>query len=145
MNRQIYPNSLSPLTGDVASTIGSPTATVTGIQGQQVDPTTPQAQQLLVYGSDGVWHPEDPVVSGTDAPGSPSSKNPVQVAGIDDGNLVRELRTDPYGSLRSLAIEEKLDTLILLMRALIAAVITDLPVNDSEFKADNFQDSQVGA
>ena len=118
-NRQVYPNSLSPLTGDVASTVGSPTATVTGIQSQPVDPTIPQAQQLLVYGSDGVWHPEDPVVSGTDAPGSPSSENPVQVAGIDDADLVRELRLDSSGTVVSTNLEKLMQAQLVALNKIV--------------------------
>lgn len=88
---------------------------------------------------------EDPVVSGTDAVGTAPTENPVQVAGIDDGDLVRELRTDTYGSLRSLNIEEKLDTVIRLLRVLVAATLQDKQADDSEFVADNFSDIEVGA
>ena len=64
-------------------------------------------------GSDGSWHPEDPVVSGPDEPGTDSSKPPVQIGGIDDGNLVRELRLDSSGTL----VSTNLETLLKLILA----------------------------
>jgi hypothetical protein len=140
-NKQTYPNALSPLNGDVESTIGSSTATVTGIQTQPVAPTVPQPQQILVYGSDGIWHPEDPVVSGPDAPGNPSTANPVQVGGIDEGNLVREFRTDTDGSLRLHGVEQRLDILIQEIRAMKTAIISlDNTLNSSDFEAGSYSD-----
>lgn len=144
-NRQNLPQSVYPLTGDIKSTTGDPKVTVTGIQKTPFASDQPLPGQIPVMNTDGSWHPEDPVVSGTDAPGTTPTKNPVQVAGIDEGNLVRELRTDTYGSLRALRVEELLAILILEVRALKAATISDKPVFDEDFVADNFSDIQVGA
>lgn len=141
-NRQTLPQSITPVNGDVETTIGSPDVTVVGIQGTPFAPDKPQPQQIPVMGSDGQWHPEDPIVSGPDAPGTSPSTNPVQVAGIDDGNLVRELRTDTYGSLRAVNIEERLDKMIFLLEKLVAATISDKFVDDSEYLADNLTDIQ---
>lgn len=50
MNRQVVPNSLYPLTGDVKSTAGENTAKVTGIQGVPVSSTIPfRAAQILAF------------------------------------------------------------------------------------------------
>lgn len=128
-NSQIYPASPYPGTGDISTTTGSPLTIVTGIQSVPVDPTTPQPQQLLVMGSDGQWHAEDPVVSGPDSPGSVSSKPPVQVAGIDDGNLVRELRLDSSGTVVSTNLEKLLMLLISEVRK-TNLILRDLSGND---------------
>ena len=128
-NQQIFPASPYPLTGDIQSTPGNPATTVTGIQGVPVDPATPQPQQLLVMGSDGEWHPEDPVVSGPDDTGSASTKPPVQVGGIDDGNLVREFRLDSSGTLVSTNLEKLLMLLISEVRK-TNLILMDLSGND---------------
>lgn len=139
-NRETYPASFSPIAGDVVAGAGATQATVTGIQSQPVDPTVPTPQQILVYGSDGVWHPEDPIVSGTDAPGTPSTKNPVQVAGIDDSQLVREFLTDSQGSLRSISVENLLTQILYEIRATKYAIIAlDKTLVDKDFDADNFE------
>ncbi|SRR6266478_1511925 len=141
-NRESYPANQSPLQGDIDGSAGEQLVTVTGIQTIPVDPTTPQPQQLLVMGSDGVWHPEDPVVSGTDAIGTPSTKNPVQVAGVDEGGLVREIRTDTTGGLHLTArIEDFLYQVVLELRAVKAAVLSlDSTAIDAEFDAQEFED-----
>lgn len=145
-NRQLLPNSISPINGDVTSSVGNPDVTVTGIQGTPVLNQAPQEGQILIFDTNApggsAYVPGDPIVSGTDAPGTSPTKNPVQVAGIDDGNLVRELRTDTYGSIRSINVEDKLDQIIYLLRALVAATISDKAVDDSEYTADNFTDIQ---
>jgi hypothetical protein len=148
-NNQTVPQSVYPATGDVASTVGDSNLTVDGIQGVPVLDQAPSDGQILIYDTGApngpAYVPGDPVVSGTDAPGNQSTANPVQVAGIDDGNLVRELRTDTYGSLRALNLEELLMEVILELRAIKAAVVSDKFVNDLELMADNFQDFKVGA
>lgn len=128
-NQQIFPNSTYPGQGDIATTPGSPQTTVTGIQQTPVDPTPPQPQQLLVMGSDGQWHPEDPVVSGPDNVGSSASKPPVQIGGIDDGSLVRELRVDSSGTLVSSSIENLLKQLVAELRK-TNLILMDLSGND---------------
>lgn len=51
MNREVTLGgaSIYPLTGDVASSAGSPTITVTGLQGIQVEQTFPVDEDFLVY------------------------------------------------------------------------------------------------
>jgi hypothetical protein len=144
-NIQTYPQQIYPISGDVQSHVGNPKVTVTGIQSTPVLAQLPLNGQLLIYDSaTNNYIPGDPIVSGPNQPGTAPTVNPVQVAGIDDGNLVREVRTDSYGSLRSLSIEEKLDQLIYLLRALLAATITDKQVDDADFTADNFTDIPSG-
>jgi hypothetical protein len=144
-NQQIFPASSYPVTGDVQSTPGSPSVVVQGIQQTPVDPTPPQPQQILIMGSDGQWHPEDPIVSGPDAVGNTPSRPPVQVGGIDDGNLVRELRTDTYGGLRSIYSEDLLLQILLELRGIKAAILNlDNTVNDLDYQADNFADISAG-
>lgn len=146
MNRQNLPQAISPINGDVESSIGSPDVVVTGIQQTPVSSTPPQDGQVYVYVAElGMWVAADPIVSGPNAPGTTPTANPVQVAGIDDSNLVREIRTDSYGSLRALNQEEKLDQIIYLLRALLAATVADKQVDDSEFATDNFTDIPAGA
>ena len=94
-NQQIYPSSSYPASGDLLTTPGSPSTLVTGWQGYPVAATPPQVQQIPVFGSDGVWHPEDPVVSGTDSVGSLPTKPPVQVAGVSGTGSVEEFQIDP--------------------------------------------------
>ena len=137
-NRQTFPNALYPIAGDVESQTGSPDVTVTGIQNTPFAADAPQPGQIPVMNTDGSWHPEDPVVSGTDASGTPSSKNPVQIAGIDDGNLVRELRTDTYGSVRAQAIEELLLWNLAATRALLAAFIEANGLAETDYELTNF-------
>jgi hypothetical protein len=137
-NRQTFPQSLYPLEGDIASETGSPDVTVTGIQHTPFAPDTPLAGQIPVMNSDGSWHPEDPVVSGTDPVGSPSTENPVQVAGVDEGNLVRELRTDTNGSLRVLRLEELMEQVLLELRAIKTAIIESNNLSDKDYAPENF-------
>jgi hypothetical protein len=144
MNQEIYPSVISPLSGDVTASPGQPTVTVTGIQQQAVDPAQPVAKQLLVFGSDGIWHPEDPVVSGTDAPGTISTANPVQIAGIDDGGLVREILTDNAGGVRSLRLEDLIYSLLLEVRAMKNAIIAlDNTLNPVDFEAAGYVTDDV--
>lgn len=138
MNRQNYPNSVFPLTGDVTSTTGESGVVVEGIQKTPFAPDPPQTGQIPVMNSDGSWHPEDPVVSGTDAPGTSPTKNPVQVAGIDESNLVRELRTDSYGSLRAVSLEELMAQNLAATKALLAAFIEVNNLIDSDYDLDNY-------
>ena len=145
-NKQTLPNAITPVNGDVESAVGSPTVTVTGIQNQPVDPVQPHPQQLLVYGSDGEWHPEDPVVSGTDAVGTTPTKPPVQVGGIDDGNLVREIRTDTGGAISLSMIDRALlENILLEIRAMKQAIVAlDNTALDSDYSPDNFTDQKAG-
>lgn len=139
-NRQTIPNSIFPVVGDVESTTGDPTLTVVGIQKTPFSSTPPVNGQVPVFDDTlDAWIPADPVVSGPDAPGSPSSANPVQVAGIDEGNTVRELRTDTYGSLRSLRIEQLLDGILNTNKAMLAAILAlDNTLNDQDYQPDSF-------
>lgn len=50
-NSQIFPQTLYPADGDVASQPGSPVLTVEGIQHVPVSPTSPTDGQTLVYQS----------------------------------------------------------------------------------------------
>lgn len=146
MSKQNYPNSVFPLTGDVESTTSASEVTVTGIQETPVSPQPPLNGQLLIFDEPTLQYvPGDPIVSGPDAPGTNPTVNPVQVAGIDEGNLVRELRTDTYGSLRALPLESLVAILILELRANTAATLADKPYPDTDFVAKNFTDQQIGA
>jgi hypothetical protein len=137
-NTQTFPQSIYPLVGDIASATGDPDVTVVGIQKTPVLAQAPLDGQILIYdGAINNYVPGDPIVSGTDPTGGPSSANPVQVAGIDEGNYVRELRTDTYGGLRLPVVEDKLDILIREMRALkVAIVALDNTLNSADFDAD---------
>lgn len=60
-NRETYPASQSPLTGDISGPAGAQQVTVTGIQGIPVSPqtgTSPTDKDKLVYHNDnGDWEP----------------------------------------------------------------------------------------
>lgn len=145
-NREIVPGGIYPLLGDVESIAGQNTVTVTGIQTTPVAPDAPQTGQLLVMGADGEWHPEDPVVSGTDAVGTAPSKAPVQVAGIDDTGLVREIKTDQFGKVQtnSQSNNERIELLIREVRALKSAVIAlDETQRDSDYSSALFADPET--
>ena len=145
-NQQLFPSSSYPGNGDILTTPGSPDTVVTGLQTYPVAPTPPQTQQILVFGSDGIWHPEDPIVSGPNAPGTPSTANPVQVGGIDDGNLVREIRLDTNGAINlSLTDRTLLENILLELRAMKQAIISlDSTAIDSDYAPDNFTDQKAG-
>ena len=143
-NQQIFPQSTYPVTGDAQSQVGSPLLTVTGIQQTPFSATKPTAGQVPVMNSDGSWHPEDPVVSGADAPGSPSTANPVQISGIDDGSLVKELRVDTYGGIRSLRMEELLENILTELRLLkLAVVALDSTQLQRDFDVDTVGNSNL--
>jgi len=144
-NTQLFPQSTFPIAGDVTSTPGNPFVVTTGIQNTGVVATKPTDGQVYVYVAEvDKWVPADPVVSGPNTVGTASTAPPVQVGGIDEGNLVRELRIDTYGGIRAPRIEEKLDILVLEIRALKAAVINlDKTANDQDFVADQFQSEVV--
>jgi|HubBroStandDraft_1064217.scaffolds.fasta_scaffold37784_3 hypothetical protein len=143
-NIQTFPQAIYPINGDVESQSGDPDVTVVGIQGTPVLDQAPLNGQILIYDSPtNNYVPGDPIVSGPDPTGSTPSVNPVQVAGIDEGDLVRELRTDTYGSLRSLRIEQLLYLILLELRALKAATINlDDTMLSTDYEADNF--TQLG-
>lgn len=138
MNRQSYPNSVFPLTGDVTSTTGESGVVVEGIQKTPFSPDPPQTGQIPVMNSDGSWHPEDPVVSGTDAVGNSPTKNPVQIAGIDEATLVREIRTDSHGGIRAVTLEELMQTNIAVCKALLAAFLESNNLPDSDYDPQNY-------
>jgi hypothetical protein len=48
-NRETYPASQSPLTGDISGPAGAQRVTVTGIQGNPVDSILPGEQNLLTF------------------------------------------------------------------------------------------------
>lgn len=143
-NQQVYPSSTYPISGDAQSTPGSSTVTVVGIQQVPVDPTPPQPQQILVAGSDGVWHPEDPIVSGPDPTGAPpSSANPVQVAGWDAVD-VREILTDPQGAVvasTQAGLGEQLQSILQELRAIKSAIINlDNTAVSSDYDSQQYTD-----
>lgn len=143
-NKQTFPQSVYPIDGDVTSQSGNPDVTVTGIQGTPVAALIPTDGEILIYNQAlNEYIPGDPIVSGPDpVGGAPSSANPVQVAGIDEGNYVRELRTDTYGSLRMLNVEDKLDILIWELRAMKTAIIAlDNTNNPADFEAASYTTS----
>lgn len=130
--------------GDATSTAGQNTVTVTGIQTTPVAPDAPQTGQLLVMNKDGSWHPEDPVVSGTDSVGTTPSKPPVQVAGIDDIGLVREIKTNQLGEIQtnSQSNNERIELLIREVRSMKAAVIAlDETLKDADYSSTLFADA----
>lgn len=139
-NRQNFPNSVFPLTGDVTSNTGNNTVTVEGIQTTPVSPQQPTNGQLLIFDQPTQQYvPGDPIVSGPDAVGTEPTVNPVQVAGIDEGNLVRELRTDAYGSFRAARTEEILEQILNTQRAILAALLSlDTSLHDQDFNPDSF-------
>lgn len=58
MNREIYPGGLYPLSGDIASTPGSPSVAVTGIQGVPVQAVTFNGGEVLEYNANALsWVP----------------------------------------------------------------------------------------
>jgi hypothetical protein len=140
MNRETYPASQSPLTGDISGPAGATSVTVTGWQTYPVASTEPEPQQIMVFGSDGVWHPEDPIVSGPDPVGSPSSNtdgtNPVQIAGVTTGNIVQELKLDTAGGITSIPIQELLLKIWVELRGVKKAVMNlDSTVLDADYTA----------
>ena len=141
-NREIT-STVYPLEGDVQSEAGQQNVTVTGIQNTPFAPDAPQTGQIPVMGGDGQWHPEDPVVSGTDEVGTTPTKAPVQVAGVDGSGLVQELKTDPYGQLQigSPILLEALINLTNEIRALKTAIIAlDNMLNPRDFDASSYAD-----
>lgn len=146
MNQQTFPQSTYPIAGDVESQTGDPAITVVGIQKTAVVPQAPQNGQILIYdqtvGPGGSYVPGDPIVSGPDPVGTNPTVNPVQVAGIDEVDLVRELRTDTYGAIRSLRIEQLLYAVLLELRALKFLTMQDMPVRDGDYDPDHF--TQLG-
>lgn len=144
-NQQLYPQSSYPLTGDIQSEPGSPIVTTTGIQNTPFSPTKPTEGQVPVFDIDtNQWVPADPIVSGPDEVGTEPTVNPVQVSGIDEGNLVRELRTDTYGGLRSIRMEELLLGILLELRAVKAAILNlDSTAKDMDYMADQFMDQEL--
>jgi hypothetical protein len=140
-NRQTLPQAITPIAGDVASAVGSPTVTVTGIQQTPVLNQQPQPGQILIFdGPTGFYIPGDPIVSGPDAVGNSPSRPPVQVAGIDDSNFVREVRTDTYGGLQlSIELRETLRQILNQLKALTRAVVNlDNTNQDSDYVSDKF-------
>jgi hypothetical protein len=140
-NQQTFPQSVYPIDGDVASKPGDSNVTVTGIQKTPVAAQIPTDGEILIYNqAANEYIPGDPIVSGPDPTGGPpSSANPVQVAGIDEGNFVRELRTDTYGSLRMLNVEDKLDVLIGEIRAMKTAILAlDNTTNPADFEGSSY-------
>lgn len=55
-NRETFPASQSPLTGDISGAAGATRVTVTGLQTIPVKSGTPTDQQVLTYiSADGMW------------------------------------------------------------------------------------------
>lgn len=145
-NQQVFPQSVYPIDGDVASTPGSPLVTVEGIQNTPVLAQAPQDGQILIYDAPiNAYVPGDPIVSGPNAPGTSPTTNPVQVGGQDEGNLVRELRLDTYGGVRSVFLEEVLNKILLELRAVKAAIVNlDNTAMDADYQADDFSETDLG-
>jgi hypothetical protein len=49
MNRETFPSSQSPLTGDISGAAGQTNVTVVGLQTIPIDPTPPTAEEELYY------------------------------------------------------------------------------------------------
>jgi hypothetical protein len=123
MNQQLLPQTTYPIAGDVQSTPGNPLVKVTGMQATPISAQPPQDGQIYIYDANtNSLIPGDPIVSGPDATNTNPTRNPVQVSGIDDSNLVRELRTDSYGSLRSQRIEELLEQILEMQKKTVLAI-----------------------
>jgi hypothetical protein len=146
-NQQVFPNSTYPLAGDVGSTPGDPSVVVQGFQNVPVVPDKPTDGQVYVYvASLNAWVPADPVVSGPNAPGTPPTANPIQVGGVDDGGLVRELSTDTGGAIQ-LSMTDRTILLNMLheLRAVKAVILNlDNTAKDSDYSPDNFNDLKAG-
>jgi hypothetical protein len=146
-NQQIFPQSTYPISGDVQSTPGSPAVVVQGIQTAPVINQYPLNGQILIFdGPTNRYIPGDPIVSGTDPVGTPPSRPPVQIGGVDDGNLVREFRTDTNGAVElSMTDRTLLENILLEIRAMKQAIIDqDNTARDSDYAPDNFIDLKVG-
>ncbi len=139
-NQQIFPQAIYPIDGDVESQAGDPNVTVTGIQKTAVSDQQPLDGQILIFDeSEQEYIPADPIVSGPDEVGTNPSVNPVQVGGQDEVDLVRELRTDTYGAIRSLRLEQLLYGVLLELRAIKALLIhLDLTARPQDYDADQF-------
>ena len=59
-NRESYPASQSPLTGDISGPAGARTVTVTGIQTFPVNPTVEDQDYLIFDGNVNEWVPKPP-------------------------------------------------------------------------------------
>lgn len=88
MNRETYPASLSPMTGDAVAGVGAKQTTVVGIQNTPIASTTPNDQDVLRFNfTDGAWEPTaDPNVA-IFINGVPVSDDPVVY--INAGPLVQ--------------------------------------------------------
>ena len=65
-NRETYPASQSPLTGDISGPAGATSVTVVGLQNNPVAPGGPGQANVLVWeqnsdGSSGEWQPQIPL------------------------------------------------------------------------------------
>jgi len=146
-NQQIFPQSTYPGAGDIKTTPGSPLTTVQGIQTAPVINQYPHNGQVLIFdGPTNQYIPGDPIVSGANPPGTPGTQNPVQVGGIDDGNLVRELRTDTQGAVElSMTARTLFENILLELRAIKTAIVSlDNTAVDSDYQPDNFTDQKAG-
>ena len=141
-NSQIFPSTAYPGAGDILTTPGSPDTVVTGIQTAPVINQYPLNGQVLIFdGPTNQYIPGDPIVSGPNVPGTPATANPVQIGGEDDGNLVRELRLDTYGGVRSVRMETLLDAILLELRGIKSAIINlDNTAMDEDYAPDSFID-----
>ncbi len=140
-NQQIFPQSTYPITGDVQSTPGSPLVQVTGIQSTPVLNQAPQNGQILIFDQPTQQYiPGDPIVSGPNNVGTSASRPPVQIGGLDDGGLVRELFTDTNGGIQLSMIDRKLVTdLLNTSKAILRAIVNlDSTNQDTDYVADQF-------
>jgi len=113
--------------------------TVAGIQKTPVSPQPPNNGQILIFDEPtDQYVPGDPIVSGPDPVGTSPTVNPVQVAGIDEGNLVRELRTDTYGGLRVPVLEGLVAQLVAICQAQLAAYIEVNRLPENDYNPSNF-------
>ena len=146
MNQQTFPQSTYPIAGDVESQTGDPAITVVGIQKTAVVPQAPQNGQILIYDQTvGPAAVTFRAIRSSPVP-IPWARTqrliPSRLPGSTKMELVRELRTDTYGAIRSLRIEQLLYAVLLKVACLKFLTMQDMPVRDGDYDPDHF--TQLG-
>lgn len=78
MNRETYPASLSPMTGDAVAGVGAKQTTVVGIQNNPVSPTSPNGGDVLQFNStSNMWEPTPEANGFIFINGVPVSSDPI--------------------------------------------------------------------
>ena len=73
-NRETFPASLSPITGDVSAGAGARQTTVTGLQGTPVSTTTPNDKDFLMFDAvTSKWEPQQGTGTAITVNGVPTS------------------------------------------------------------------------